>query len=74
MGKREMERVRDEEGERDDRPADEARVEAAGNGREARLRSLTAVVCGGVGCKKLEWTSKETRGQRRAGRTAVLIC
>lgn len=51
-GDREVERVRDEEGERDDRPADEGRVDAAWNGCGAGkvvVAELMAVVRGQVG-------------------------
>lgn len=46
MGWREVERAGDEEGERDDRPADEGRADTAGDGegdgvfRGAKLQSL----------------------------------
>lgn len=51
-GDREVKRVRDEEGEQDDRPADEGKVDAAWNGGGAgkvAVAELTAVVRGRVG-------------------------
>lgn len=56
---REVERVRDEDGERDDRPADEGRAEATGNGRGGKVAVAELAA---VEWRKLEWRSEETRG------------